>query len=108
MSKKNFKRKNWKRSGPRGGWSISRRNRAMAISPSGGACKRRRGAPGDHAAAISWLNLLIYDDGRPTVPGEQGIDVKHELRNEALMFGGAPPRLATRRFEQAAQERSGR
>jgi hypothetical protein len=47
-------------------------------------------------------------DGRSTVPGEQGVDVRDEPRNEARMFGAAPPDFAMRRLKQAVEECSTR
>lgn len=47
---------------------------------------------------------LVYHDGRSTVRGEDGVDVHHEPRNEARIFGAAPPGPATCRAEHVAQE----
>src|ERR1700681_1136655 len=54
--------------------------------------------------STSWTTL----DGRSVVLGEQRVDVSDEPRNEACMFGAAPPGSAALRSEQVAQERSGR
>ena len=50
------------------------------------------------------MGILVHHDGHSTVLGEHGVDVQDEPRNEARMFGAAPPGPATRRSEQAAQE----
>src|SRR5438477_11934725 len=52
--------------------------------------------------------ILVHHDGHSTVLGEHGVDVQDEPRNEARMFGAAPPGPATRRPEQVAQEWSSR
>jgi len=54
------------------------------------------------------MGILVHHDGHSTVLGEHGVDVQDEPRNEARMFGAAPPGPATRRPEQAAQEWSSR
>src|SRR5437763_13278556 len=62
-------------------------------------------------AARQFLRImgdLVHHDGRSTVLGEYGVDIQDERRNEARMFGAAPPGFAAHRSEQAAQVRSGR
>src|SRR5437868_12303643 len=54
------------------------------------------------------LTSLLNDDGRSAVLGEDRVDIGDKPRNEASVFGAAPPGSAAHRFEQAAQVRSGR
>jgi len=50
----------------------------------------------------------LHRNGRSVVLGEHRVDVSDETRNEACMFGAAPPGFAAFRSEQAAQVRSDR
>ena len=54
------------------------------------------------------MAFLVHRNGRSAVRfgvlREHGVDVHDEPRNEARMFGAAPPGPATRRPEQFAQE----
>src|SRR5437899_11896596 len=48
-------------------------------------------------AARQFLRImgdLVHHDGRSTVLGEYGVDIQDEPRNEANMFGAAPPASA--------------
>src|SRR5207249_10280861 len=62
-------------------------------------------------AARQFLRImgdLAHHDGHSTVLGEYGVDIQDEPRNEARMFGAAPPGFAAHRSEQTAQVRSDR
>src|SRR5438105_13894806 len=65
------------------------------------ATARRAVARSLFSFLLSNFNFLLFKIG------EDRVDVHDESRNEACMFGAAPPGSAAHRSEQAAQERSG-